>query len=310
MEDKARLLFVDDEERIVNLLRMMFRSEYEVHTATSGRQALEIIAAHPIDVIVSDQRMPGMLGIELLSQVRERSPATMRLLLTGYADLSAIIGSVNEGEVFRFINKPWNHEEIKVTIAAAAKAARASGEAAGQAAPEQPLPEAADRPELLLLDDSTGDREQIEEIFGAVYKIHGASSIPAALEILAQHNIGVIVAEPRVGGADTGQLLRILKQHYPSITTVILTKTADADLVIKLINGAQIFRFVTKPIRATVFELAVAAAMREHLRLRTSPALATRHRVAPASEPDNASLVTGVMQSLSRFRSRFSRAAG
>src|SRR6218665_3121556 len=112
MQTKSRLLFVDDEERIVNLLRMMFRADYEVHTATSGAAALEIIAAHPIDVIVSDQRMPGMLGIELLNEVRLRSPATMRILLTGYSDLSAIVGSVNDGEVFRFINKPWDKAEI------------------------------------------------------------------------------------------------------------------------------------------------------------------------------------------------------
>ena len=107
MNNKAKLLFVDDEERIVNLLRMIFRSEYEVFIATSGQDALEIIGKHSIDVIVSDQRMPHMLGIELLDEVRKRSPGTMRILLTGYSDLAAIVGSVNQGEVFRFISKPW-----------------------------------------------------------------------------------------------------------------------------------------------------------------------------------------------------------
>ena len=100
-----RVLFVDDEERIVSLLRTIFRQSYEVHTATSGAQALEIIASTHIHVIVSDQRMPGMLGIDLLSRVRQLSPNTMRVLLTGYSDLAAIVGSVNDGEVHR-PNKP------------------------------------------------------------------------------------------------------------------------------------------------------------------------------------------------------------
>ncbi len=308
MEKKAHLLFVDDEERIVNLLRTMFRGQYEVHTATSGQQALEIIAAHHIDVIVSDQRMPGMAGIELLSEVRKRSPATMRILLTGYSDLTAIVGSVNDGEVFRFINKPWDHEEIKGIIAAAAEAACETADVIEQAF--EPAPTEADereRPELLLLDDSSGDRQAMEQIVSQIYTIHGASSIPAALKILEESDIGVIVAEARVGGSDTGELLRILKQHYPSITTVILTKSADADLVIKLINGAQIFRFATKPIRAGSFQLAISAAMREHLRLRANPTLTKRHRVEPSRDPDSKSLVASVVQSLGKWRSRFTR---
>ncbi|MGL4233373.1 MAG: response regulator, partial [Casimicrobium sp.] len=108
MSEKAKVLFVDDEERIVNLLKIMFRTTYDVYTATSGQQALQIVAANPIQVIVSDQRMPEMLGIDLLSKVRELSPNTMRILLTGYSDLAAIVGSVNDGEVFRFISKPWD----------------------------------------------------------------------------------------------------------------------------------------------------------------------------------------------------------
>ena len=106
MDTRPSILFVDDEERVVNQLRMIFRQNYEVHTATSGAEGLAILQRTPVDVVVSDQRMPGMTGIEFLAQVRNQRPAAMRLLLTGYSDLAAIVGSVNEGEVFRFINKP------------------------------------------------------------------------------------------------------------------------------------------------------------------------------------------------------------
>ena len=103
----ATILFVDDEIRVVNLLRISFRDKYKVLIATSGRDALEIMRTTPVDVLVSDQRMPEMLGIELLEKARQSHPGTIRILLTGYSDLSAIVGSVNDGEVFRFINKPW-----------------------------------------------------------------------------------------------------------------------------------------------------------------------------------------------------------
>ena len=229
--NKARLLFVDDEERVVNLLRTIFRAGYEVFTATSGRQALEIIAAQPIDVIVSDQRMPEMAGIELLAEVRKRSPATMRILLTGYSDLAAIIGCVNDGEVFRFINKPWDHEDIKRIIGEAAQIALATGVEAAKPAESQAAPAAAqaDSPELLLLDDNHVDRDAMAQIVGADYKVHGASNVAEALKILEQRDVGVIVAEAQVGGNDTKELLRILKRHYPAITTVMMTQLADAD---------------------------------------------------------------------------------
>ena len=104
--EKPTVLFVDDEAQIVNLLKIMFRADYEVYSATSGAAALDIIQSRKVDVIVSDQRMPGMTGTELLSKVRRLSPGTMRILLTGYSDLAAMVGSINEGEIFRFISKP------------------------------------------------------------------------------------------------------------------------------------------------------------------------------------------------------------
>ena len=306
MQAKAKILFVDDEGRIVNLLKMMFRSNYEVFTATSGNDALEIIAANNIQVIVSDQRMPGMLGTELLSAVRKRSPGTMRILLTGYSDLTAIVGSVNDGEIFRFVNKPWNNEEMKAIVGEAAEIAMATDDASSQFDSVPPAADSATTPALLVLDDSDTDRRQIMQLFSSDYRVHGAANVAEALKVIEQHDIGVIVSEARVGSEDTGQLLRILKQNYPMITTVMLTSSADCDLVIKMINQAQIYRFAMKPIRVGVFQLAVSAAMKEHRRIRSDPRMMSRVSVAKAIEPENAWLVASVAASLSRLRSRFS----
>ena len=308
MQSAAKVLFVDDEVRVVNLLKMIFRATHEVFTATSGQQALEIIAANDIQVVVSDQRMPGMLGVELLAAVRQRSPDTMRILLTGYSDLAAIVGSVNDGEVFRFINKPWDQQEIKTIIGEAAEIALATRAAAPAPIATVLTPQTlAQASEVLVIDDNDADRRLTMKLFESEYRVHGAASLPEALRLLEHHDTGVIVSEAQVGGDDTSQLLRVLKKHYPLITTVMLTNLADSAHVIQLINRAQIFRFAMKPIRSGAFlQLAVGAAMKEHQRFRTNPEMVARHRVSKSLEPENSSLVASVTASLSKLRARLS----
>jgi serine/threonine-protein kinase len=112
------VLFVDDEERILRA-ETIFRNKYHVLTARNGQEALEFIGKFRIPVIVSDQRMPGMLGVELLRRSRDVSPDSVRILLTGYSDLASIVGSINEGEVYRFVNKPWDNQELQQVMAEA-----------------------------------------------------------------------------------------------------------------------------------------------------------------------------------------------
>ncbi len=121
---RPRLLFVDDEQRVLNSMRIMFRREFDLFLASHGAEALDIVKEQDIDVIVADHRMPKMTGVEVLSQVRTLSPRTVRILLTGYADLDAVEGSINESEVFRFLTKPCAPKQLRETIELAAKLAR------------------------------------------------------------------------------------------------------------------------------------------------------------------------------------------
>ena len=107
-----------------------------------------------------------------------------------------------------------------------------------------------------------------------------------------------------------GDFLRAVKQHYPLITTVMLTRSADADLVIKLINRAQIYRFATKPLRRTVFQLAVSGAMKEHLRFKANPKLVARHRVEQSEGAEDTHLMAAVARSLGTWRLKFLRMTG
>lgn len=121
---RPRLLFVDDEQRVLNSMRVMFRRQFDLFLASRGAEALRIIKSKDIDVIVADHRMPEMTGVEVLSKVRSLSPRTVRILLTGYADLDAVEGSINDSEVFRFLTKPCAPQQLRETIELAARLAR------------------------------------------------------------------------------------------------------------------------------------------------------------------------------------------
>src|SRR5262249_39680657 len=110
------VLFVDDEVNILKALVRLFRSEpVRVFTASSAAGARARTAPEPIQVVVSDQRMPGTTGVRLLAQVRERRPEVVRILLTGHAEIGVAVDAINHGEIFRLLTKPWNDDELRAT---------------------------------------------------------------------------------------------------------------------------------------------------------------------------------------------------
>ena len=114
------LLFVDDEEGVLNALRRIFVDEnYTILTANSAEKALHLLEERQVHLVLTDHRMPGMTGAELLKVVRARWPETIRIMLTGYADVNSIMGAVKEGAVYKFITKPWNDEDLRLTVALA-----------------------------------------------------------------------------------------------------------------------------------------------------------------------------------------------
>lgn len=118
MSDPAvTLLLVDDEPSILSALRRLFRPQgYRILLAESGAAALDMLAAEPVDLVLSDMRMPGMDGATLLEQVRQRWPQTLRMLLTGYADISSTIAAINRGEIHRYIAKPWDDQDLVLSV--------------------------------------------------------------------------------------------------------------------------------------------------------------------------------------------------
>ncbi|MFZ4262047.1 response regulator [Sphingobacterium sp. HJSM2_6] len=114
MESKSKInvLYVDDEENNLYSFKATFRLKYKVFTAINGNDAMDIIRNNDIQIIITDQRMPGMTGVEFLEKVIESHPNPMRILLTGYTDMTAVVEAVNKGKIFYYLNKPWSEKEI------------------------------------------------------------------------------------------------------------------------------------------------------------------------------------------------------
>ncbi len=119
MEEQIRILLVDDERNVLRSLQRTFLDEdYEILTACSGSEGLSILeSVSPVQVIISDYRMPEMNGVDFLREVCKKWPDTVRIVLSGYADTVSIVSAINDGEIYKFIPKPWNDDELKVAIA-------------------------------------------------------------------------------------------------------------------------------------------------------------------------------------------------
>jgi len=116
-ESKHLLLCVDDEENILHALRRVFRKEpYEIIATVSPKEGLTLIESHPVALVISDHRMPEMEGTEFLATVRQKKPDIMRIMLTGYTDMKAAIEAINSSQIYRYISKPWNDDDLRITV--------------------------------------------------------------------------------------------------------------------------------------------------------------------------------------------------
>jgi len=116
MSEKFKLLVVDDEEDILDSLKRAFRRDYEVFTANSGQAGIDVLKTEQVDLIISDQRMPDVTGDAVLKFAQEHQPKAIRILLTGYSDMESLVRCVNEAGLYKYITKPWEPENLRLTV--------------------------------------------------------------------------------------------------------------------------------------------------------------------------------------------------
>ncbi|MGZ5570832.1 MAG: protein kinase domain-containing protein [Usitatibacter sp.] len=265
---KPRLLLIDDDERILNGLKAIFRQDYQVFTAVNGELALGLAKRFAMHVVVSDQRMPGLTGVEILRKMRTLSPNTVRILLTGYTDLAALVGSINQGEIFRFVKKPWDNDDLRKALADATKIAL---ELAASPAPKAASPRTAGS--LLVIDPKGGLARGLERLLAGAATMHQVSTPAEAAEALKAHEIAAIVADLGAGMDGLVALFKQVKAKRPEILSILLADEPDSELGIELINKAQIFRFLPKPVNARELRSQVAAALRRYAAFKQIPTL-------------------------------------
>jgi two-component system, sensor histidine kinase and response regulator len=115
-KEKIRILYLDDEENNLTSFKAAFRRDYQIFTTTTAQEAVQILSENDIQIVISDQKMPNISGVEFFELIIPDFPAPIRMLLTGYADIEAVIDAVNKGQIFRYIAKPWNEQDLKISI--------------------------------------------------------------------------------------------------------------------------------------------------------------------------------------------------
>jgi serine/threonine-protein kinase len=291
---KTRILFVDDEERILNAVKALFRQDYDVVTALGGEAALAAIRDGGFHVIVSDQRMPGITGVELLRQARTLAPNAVRMLLTGYTDLAALVGSINQGEIFKFVMKPWDNDELRKAIADAVRIGRelaATAPAAGEAAADAKPPNPRSAGSIMVIDPKEGLAKGLERLLAGAAEVIQVPTPQEAGKLLHGREFAAIVADLGAGSDGLVALFKQLKEKRPEVLSILIAEEPDSELGIELINKAQIYRFLPKPVSAKELRTQVAAALRRYATIKQIKAggkpsvAAERARASPDRPP-------------------------
>lgn len=306
MSQAVRVLFVDDEERILRTLAMQFRRRYQVLTESDPQKVMALLEHNAVDIVVSDQRMPGMSGSELLSLVQQQYPHTVRILLTGYSDLEAAVEALNSGGIFRYLTKPWVAEDMVQTLAQAAslverrRASQSNVLPLDRARPVRP----SRRPSLLLVDNDPQTLSMTQHLCVEHHlQLFHAHTLAEAITLLNEQPVDILVSDVQLGGEDLRPLLMTLAQAHPQLLSIIITPFQDTQVLLKLINQAQIFRYLPKPIRRGMYQRAVVTALLQVEEWRQQPAAVVgRLAEAPAGEERNR--VSGLMGMLGRLRQR------
>lgn len=301
MSEPIRIMFVDDEERILRSLAMQFRREYEVLTESDPRRALERLKNERVQIIVSDQRMPQMSGAELLAQAREIAPDTLRILLTGYSDLDAAVEALNNGGIFRYLTKPWDQQEMAFTLRQAAQIAARQLQAPKVVASARQ----AVALNVLLLDNDAQTLGVVAEFcVNGRHRLLRVASVAEAVGVLNSQPVDMLVSDLQLAGEDTAPLLKSLAQLQPRLLSLVVTPFCDTQALLKLINEAQIFRYLPKPIRRGLFDKGLLAAAEQAQIWRAQPAeLVTRLAQVPVEEREREK-VGSLLGMLGRLRER------
>lgn len=288
---KPKIAFIDDEPRILRSLKMHFRQSHDVFITTDASELMKYVSEHDVQVVISDQRMPDKQGTEVLRDIKAASPNTLRILLTGYADLNAVIDSVNEGEIYRYITKPWQNDELKQIVNKATEIAQQTQETIqntmqGNDTQQVSGGSTGSNRNILVLDDDESVYQQIKSHFKSAYTVSWASNLEQAAKLLQKKRFGVTITDSTLNKENITPIVYALKNIQPDLMVLMLTEFKDAHMVIDLINKGQVYRCLPRPTNFSIMSISLDRAFDHHERLVQQPILAARHHVEEVTESE------------------------
>ncbi|MGP4969817.1 response regulator [Psychrobacter aquimaris] len=306
---KPKIAFIDDEPRILRSLKMHFRQSHDVFITTDATELMEYVSQNEVQVVISDQRMPDKQGTEVLSDIKAASPNTIRILLTGYADLNAVMDSVNEGEIYRYITKPWQNDELKKIVNKATEIAQQTQEIMENDATQHRVDSGTvSNRNILVLDDDESIYQQIKSHFKSAYNVSWASNLEQAATLLQKKRFGVTITDSTLNKENITPIVYALKNIQPDLMVLMLTEFKDAHMVIDLINKGQVYRCLPRPTNFSIMSISLDRAFDHHERLVQQPILAARHHVEEVPESEAFNFSERLKGFFAKFRSwRISR---
>lgn len=271
------ILLVDDEPLLLNSLERLLEDDFFVLKTTKQEHAIELAQKYQPVVVMSDQRMPGMLGHQLLERIKTISPKSMRILLTGYADLEATVGSMNYSEIFRYISKPWKADKLLETVRLAVNIyARIE---AGEEAKLNGSQKKTSAPSILMVCNQLSDIDAISQWL-TDYQVKTASSASRAILTLQEEEISVLLLISIADSARVSEIefLSIARRLCPEIVPIFLSNGTDKDTALRLINESSTFRYLSKAINREELQTVVRQAIAQHEWLKMQP-FRNRHRI-------------------------------
>ncbi len=278
-KSKASVLCVDDDNRILNALVMLLENHYDVLTTTNPLEAIEILKTQSIAIIISDQRMPEMLGIELLDTAKTISPSTIRILLTGFSDMDAVIHSVNESEVYRFIAKPWANDTLLNTLQEAIEAHHVLAEQHLNMTEQLPLSEDnTDDSEVYVIYkcEDIAEISALEQLALKKIKLLPAKSTEDVIQLLARYPVALLITQIT---QEDFELLRVLKKELPHLLTITIVSSVDYSEIISMINEIKIYRYIIAPAKTSKINFFMNSALKLSQQFKQYPALVKSQKV-------------------------------
>lgn len=258
-------MFVDEDVNTLASLSAQFKTTHTVLTANTVDELFHVLSNNSIHVVVCSQRMTTHTGVELLREVKHVSPSTVRILLTGYADLAMIVGSIEEDDIYSYITKPWQPEALQRTIASATK--QALEVHLSQSGVYRAVIPPAEK--ILVIDDCDETHDLLLTQFTGAYDVCHAKNIDQVVDLIANHEFGVIISDIKLNGVDITPLISTFKERMPHTFTVLLTRLQETDRLVELISQRKVYRCLPKPIRPSLIEMSVQRAFSKYRHMKS-----------------------------------------